>query len=114
MSAATARGIEGEVGMTQELDFSPRGARRLVKIKVEAWWLGLGRRPASPWQAACRPWSEPSRYRRETHSFNKLKHCRRLATRYDRKTAPFLAFLHLVAFALWHNSLSIQPNAPHG
>ena len=36
-------------------------------------------------------------------SFNRLKHCRRLATRYDRKTAHFLAFLHLAAFALWQN-----------
>lgn len=36
-------------------------------------------------------------------SFNRLKHCRRLATRYDRKTTHFLAFLHLAAFAPWHN-----------
>ena len=36
-------------------------------------------------------------------SFNRLKHCRRLATRYDRKTTHFLAFLHLAAFALWYN-----------
>ena len=36
-------------------------------------------------------------------SFTRLKHCRRLATRYDRKTTHFLAFLHLAAFALWHN-----------
>ena len=34
-------------------------------------------------------------------TFNKLKHCRRLATRYDRKTSHFLAFLYLAAFALW-------------
>ena len=44
-------------------------------------------------------------------SFNRLKHCRRLATRYDRKTAPFLAFLHLAAGALWQNEMLIQPNA---
>jgi len=36
-------------------------------------------------------------------SFNRLKHCRRLATRYDRKTAHFLAFLQLAAFALRQN-----------
>jgi transposase len=34
-------------------------------------------------------------------AFNKLKHCRRIATRYDRKTEYFLAFLYLAAVHLW-------------
>ena len=34
-------------------------------------------------------------------TFNKLKHSRRIATRYDRKTAHFLAFLYLAALPLW-------------
>ena len=34
-------------------------------------------------------------------AFNKLKHCRRVATRYDRKACYFLAFLHLAAFHIW-------------
>jgi transposase len=29
--------------------------------------------------------------------FNKLKHCRRIATRYDKLSRTFLAFIHLVA-----------------
>ena len=33
--------------------------------------------------------------------FNKLKHFRRFATRYDRRTAHFLAFIHLAAVMLW-------------
>ena len=33
--------------------------------------------------------------------FNRLKHCRRIATRYDRKPLYFLSFLHLAAFHLW-------------
>jgi transposase len=33
--------------------------------------------------------------------FNKLKHFRRFATRYDRRTDQFLAFIHLAAVMLW-------------
>jgi transposase len=33
--------------------------------------------------------------------FNKLKHFRRLATRYDRRAIHFLAFLSLAAAMLW-------------
>ena len=33
--------------------------------------------------------------------FNKLKHFRRFATRYDRTTQHFLAFIHLAAIMLW-------------
>ena len=33
--------------------------------------------------------------------FNKLKHCRRIATRYDRRAAHFLSFLHLAAAIIW-------------
>jgi transposase len=33
--------------------------------------------------------------------FNKLKHFRRLATRYDRRAVHFLAFLSLAASVLW-------------
>lgn len=33
--------------------------------------------------------------------FNKLKHFRRFATRYDRRTVYFLAFIHLAAVMLW-------------
>ena len=33
--------------------------------------------------------------------FNKLKHFRRFATRYDRTTDHYLAFTHLAAIMLW-------------
>jgi transposase len=33
--------------------------------------------------------------------FNKLKHFRRIATRYDRKAIYFLAFLYLAAASVW-------------
>jgi transposase len=33
--------------------------------------------------------------------FNKLKHFRRFATRYDRLPAHYLAFIHLAAIMLW-------------
>jgi transposase len=43
-------------------------------------------------------------YRERNHierCFNKLKHFRRLATRYDRRARHFLAFLCLAAAMLW-------------
>jgi len=33
--------------------------------------------------------------------FNKLKHFRRFATRFDRRAAHFLAFIHLAATIIW-------------
>lgn len=33
--------------------------------------------------------------------FNKLKHFRRIATRYDRRAAYFLAFIHIACSILW-------------
>ena len=33
--------------------------------------------------------------------FNKLKHFRRIATRYDRRAINFLSFIHLAAAIIW-------------
>ena len=33
--------------------------------------------------------------------FNKLKHFRRVATRYDKTAAAFLAFIHIASICLW-------------
>jgi transposase len=33
--------------------------------------------------------------------FNRIKHCRRIATRYDKLAANFLAFIKLAAIRLW-------------
>ncbi len=34
-------------------------------------------------------------------AFCRLKHCRRIATRYDRKALYFMAFLYLAAAHIW-------------
>jgi transposase len=33
--------------------------------------------------------------------FNKIKHCRRVATRYDKLAANYLAFVKLACIRLW-------------
>ena len=33
--------------------------------------------------------------------FNKIKHCRRVATRYDKLAANYLAFIKLASIRLW-------------
>jgi len=33
--------------------------------------------------------------------FNKIKHCRRVATRYDKLAANYLAFVQLGSIRLW-------------
>ena len=51
----------------------------------------------------------PQEYDREVYkrrnlierAFNKLKHWRRIATRYDRRSLYFLAALHLAAALIW-------------
>ena len=47
---------------------------------------------------------DPERYKARNvieRSINKLKACRRIATRFDRKAAHYLAFLHLAAAVIW-------------
>ena len=41
------------------------------------------------------------RLRNRIERFNKLKHFRRFATRYDRLAAHYLAFIHLAASMIW-------------
>jgi transposase len=41
--------------------------------------------------------------------FNKIKQCRRIATRYDRLAANYLAFIKLASIRIW---LRAYPNAP--
>jgi transposase len=36
--------------------------------------------------------------------FNKIKHCRRVATRYDKLAANYLAFVQLASIRLWLRS----------
>src|SRR5262249_44365868 len=47
--------------------------------------------------------------------FNKIKHCRRVATRYDRLAANYLAFVQLASIRLWlrvNESASWDKNCP--
>ena len=47
---------------------------------------------------------DPAIYRlrnRIERCFNRLKHFKRFATRYDRRADYFLAFVHIAAIALW-------------
>ena len=37
--------------------------------------------------------------------FNKIKHCRRIATRYDKLAANYLAFVELASIRLWLRAL---------
>jgi len=46
----------------------------------------------------------PYLYRHRNHVerfFNRIKHCRRIATRYEKRAANFLAFVKLAAIRLW-------------
>ena len=46
----------------------------------------------------------PHLYRGRNHIerfFNKVKHCRRIATRYDKLAANYLAFVKLASTRLW-------------
>jgi len=47
---------------------------------------------------------DPAIYRHRNQierCFNRLKHCRRFATRYDRRTIHFTGFVHLAAAMIW-------------
>lgn len=43
--------------------------------------------------------------------FNKIKQCRRVATRYDKLAANYLAFVQLASIRLW---LRVNDSAPFG
>ena len=42
--------------------------------------------------------------------FNKIKHCRRVATRYDKLAANYLAFVQLASIRLWLRVTSSRPS----
>jgi transposase len=47
---------------------------------------------------------DPELYKARNHierCFNKLKHFRRFATRFDRRAAHFLAFIHIASAMIW-------------
>ena len=47
---------------------------------------------------------DPAAYKhrnRTERCFNRMKHFRRFATQYDRRTIPFLGFTYLAAAMIW-------------
>ena len=42
--------------------------------------------------------------------FNKIKHCRRVATRYDKLAANYLAFVQLASIRLWLRANEPRPS----
>src|ERR1700758_790141 len=44
--------------------------------------------------------------------FNKIEHCRRVATRYDKLAANYLAFIQLAAIRLWLRVNEFTPLIP--
>jgi transposase len=51
-------------------------------------------------QAARRAYLHRARYSVERF-FNRIKQCRRVATRYDKLAADYLAFIQLASIRLW-------------
>ena len=54
----------------------------------------------------------PHLYRARNHIerfFNRIKHCRRIATRYDKLASNYLAFVQLASIRLWLRALSSRP-----
>ena len=41
--------------------------------------------------------------------FNKIKQCRRIATRYDKRAANYLAFIKLAAIRIWLRAYESAP-----
>src|SRR6187399_914375 len=56
--------------------------------------------PAARCAADERP-SRPQWHLRVERFFNRIKHCRRIATRYDKLAANYLAFVQLASIRLW-------------
>jgi len=46
--------------------------------------------------------------------FNKIKHCRRVATRYDKLAANYLAFVQLASIRLWLRANESAPQFRYG
>jgi transposase len=46
--------------------------------------------------------------------FNKIKHCRRVATRYDKLAVNYLAFVKLACIKLWLPFMSTRPSSSLG
>jgi transposase len=71
---------------------------RLEGLPERSGWLAA-QRPR--WDALC---CSPYLYRARNlveRFFNKIKQCRRVATRYDKLAANYLAFIQLASIRLW-------------
>jgi transposase len=95
-------------GLLADTAFDSRAFRDAIQV--------IGAEPVIPSNPTRKHSFQHDRHRyklrnRIERCFNKLKHFRRLATRYDRRAAHFLAFIHLAAAMLWMPRMSIQPRA---
>jgi transposase len=65
--------------------------------------------PGPSRDCACECATSPYLYRarnRVERFLNKIKHCRRVATRYDKLAANYLAFVQLASIRLWLRAMS--------
>ena len=79
----------------------PRGVRRLNNRRVlnGIFWI---LRSGAPWRDLPNSFGPYTTcYNRFERFFNKIKHCRRVATRYDKLAANYLAFVQLASIRLW-------------
>ena len=91
------------------MESRPARCWRTRDMKATGYWDASG--PAAPTAVIPpkRNRKEPWEYDRELYrqrnlierAFNKLKHWRRIATRYDRRSIYFLSALYLVSAVIW-------------
>jgi transposase len=63
---------------------------------------------ATNWRLGFNPYLYSARKRVERF-FNKIKQCRRVATRYDKLAANYLAFVQLASIRLWLRANEYAP-----
>jgi transposase len=84
----------------------PTGSERLLVTKAR----GQTSRPSgiAKRQSASAPYLYRARNLVERF-FNKIKQCRRIATRYDKLAANYLAFIKLASIRIWLHAYESAP-----
>ena len=81
-------------------DKSLRRRRHPLIRSIERWWANIPPRRTRKDPICFSPLLYRARNRIERF-FNRIKQCRRIATRYDKLAENFLAFIKLAAIRLW-------------